>query len=218
MKLRLLLTAAAVVAATLLPSAASAGSEDGRGKFLSLPPDLTTKYLQGHYPHRDPVHPNATYRHRKLRTADTRHVERYNGEVETIPAGELCDFPVDIRQWGTRPVWQWTNQQGDLVYEVSNPDLRSKFSANGRSFWSIDEGWDYVWFNRDGTVFVEGTGTHLWIHDKHRKFRQYGTWHLLFGPEGLLYEKYFRDKTFIWDGTFDEGGAKICQFLAPRAS
>jgi len=37
-----------------------------------------------------------------------------------------------------------------------------KFSANGKSFWSIDEGWDSTWFNRDGTVSIEGTGTHLW--------------------------------------------------------
>jgi hypothetical protein len=59
-----------------------------------------------------------------------------------------------------------------------------------------------------------GDGTHLWVHDKHRKFRQYGTWHLLFGPDGPLYEKYFRDKRAVWDGTFDEGAAAICRFLS----
>jgi hypothetical protein len=32
------------------------------------------------------------------------------------------------------------------------PDLRSKFSGNGRSFWSIDERWDYFWPNPDGTI------------------------------------------------------------------
>jgi hypothetical protein len=32
---------------------------------------LTTKYLQGHHSHKDPVHPHARYRHRKLSTADT---------------------------------------------------------------------------------------------------------------------------------------------------
>jgi hypothetical protein len=217
-KFRLILIGVAVLAVTLLPAAASANPDDGRGTFLSLPPDLTTKYLQGHYPHRDPEHPNAEYRHRKLRTADAHRVERYNGEVETIPAGDLCDFAVNLQSWGTRPVWEWTNKQGDLVHEVSNPRLKDRFSANGRSFWSIDEGWDYAWFNRDGTVFVEGTGTHLWIHDKHRKFRQYGTWHLLFGPEGLLYEKYFRDKTSVWDGTRAQAERKICQFLAPPGS
>jgi hypothetical protein len=94
MRLRLILTGMAVVAATVLPTAASAGQDHGRGKFLSLPPDLSTRYLEGHYPHRDPVHPDAKYRHRKLRTADNRGVERFNGEVETIPAGELCDLPV----------------------------------------------------------------------------------------------------------------------------
>ena len=87
-------------------------------------------------------------------------------------------------------------------------------SANGRSFWTIDEGWDFFWFNRDDTVFIEGTGTHFWVHDKDRRFRMYGTWHLLVGPEGLLYEKYFRDKTSIWDGTADDINAKICEFLS----
>jgi hypothetical protein len=48
MRLRLVLTALAVLAATILPTAASAGQDHGRGKFLSLPPDLTTRYLQGH--------------------------------------------------------------------------------------------------------------------------------------------------------------------------
>jgi hypothetical protein len=103
MKLRLVLTALAVLAATILPTAASAGQDHdhGRGTFLSLPPDLTTAYLQGHKPH--------------------------------------------------------------------------------------------------------------------RKFRMYGTWHLLFGPEGLQYEKYFRDKTSIWDGTIADIEPKICEFLTPRA-
>jgi hypothetical protein len=41
----------------------------------------------------------------------------------------------------------------------------------------------------------------------------YGTWHLLVGPEGLLYEKYFHDRTSVWDGTADDIGAKICEFL-----
>ena len=43
----------------------------------------------------------------------------------------------------------------------------------------------------------------------------YGTWHLLVGPEGLQYEKYFRDKTSVWDGTIADIDRKICQFLAP---
>ena len=30
----------------------------------------------------------------------------------------------------------------------------------------------------------------------------YGTWHLLFGPEGLQYEKYFRNRPpAVWDAT-----------------
>jgi hypothetical protein len=216
MKLRLVLTGLAVLAATLLPAGASAaGSPDvGRGTFLSLPPDLSTGYLEGHYPHKDPKHPNATYRHRPLRTATAHGVDRPNGEPSVIPAGELCDFAVTIRSWGKVPWWDWTNKQGDLVYNVANPQLVDKFSANGKSFWSIDEGWDYLWFNRDGTVFIEGTGTHLWVHDKHRKFRQYGTWHLLDSPEGLRYQRYFHDKTSVWDGTRAQAERKICQFLS----
>jgi hypothetical protein len=70
----------------------------------------------------------------------------------------------------------------------------------------------------DGTEFIEGTGTHFWVHDRQRKFRTYGTWHLLLGPEGLLYEKYFRDRTSVWDGTVADIDRKLCQFLAPRAS
>jgi hypothetical protein len=218
MRLKLVLTGLAVLAATVLPTVASAQPEDGRGTFLSLPPDLSTKYLEGHYPHRDPLHPNAKYRHRKLSTADNRGVDRLNGEAETVPAGELCDFPVTVRQWGAVPFWEWVDSSGRIVHAVANPDLRSKFSANGKSFWTIDEGWDYFWPNKDGTEFIEGTGTHFWVHDKHRKFRMYGTWHLLVGPEGLLYEKYFNDKTSVWDGTVADIDRKICEFLAPRGT
>jgi hypothetical protein len=71
MRLKLVLTGLAVLAVTLLPTAASAGLDDGRGTFLSLPPDLTTGYLEGHHPHKDPKHPSTTYRHRPLRTATT---------------------------------------------------------------------------------------------------------------------------------------------------
>ena len=73
MKLRLVFTGLAVLAATLLPTAATAaGSPDvGRGTFLSLRPDLSTGYLEGHHPHKDPKHPSTTYRHRPLRTATT---------------------------------------------------------------------------------------------------------------------------------------------------
>jgi hypothetical protein len=218
MRLKLVLTGLAVLAATVLPTVASATPQDGRGTFLSLPPDLSTKYLEGHYPHRDPLHPNAKYRHRKLSTADNRGVDRLNGEAETVPAGELCDFPVTVRQWGAVPFWEWVDSSGQIVHAVANPDLRSKFSANGKSFWTIDEGWDYFWPNKDGTEFIEGTGTHFWVHDKQRKFRMYGTWHLLVGPEGLLYEKYFNDKTSVWDGTVADIDRKICEFLAPRGS
>jgi hypothetical protein len=135
------------------------------------------------------VHPDARYRHRRLSTADNRGVDRFNGAVETIPAGDLCDFDVELRNWGATPFWE-------------------------RSFWTIDEGWDYFWPNPDGTEFIEGTGTHFWVHDKHRKFRMYGTWHLLFGPEGLQYEKYFRDRTSVWDGTATDINSKICEFLS----
>jgi hypothetical protein len=83
-------------------------------------------------------------------------------------------------------------------------------------FWSIDEGWDYFWPNPDGTEYIEETGTHFWVHDPHRKFRMYGTWHLVAGPDGLLYEKYFEDKTSIWDGTIADIDRKVCEFLAPR--
>jgi hypothetical protein len=190
MKLRLVLTALAVLAATILPTAASARQDHGRGHWLSLPPDLTTKYLQGHYPHRYPVHPNADYRHRKLGTADNHGVDRFNGEVETIPAGDLCDFDVELRNWGATPFWEWTDKQGEIVHAVANPD---------------------------GTEFIEGIGTHFWVHDKHRKFRMYRTWHLLFGPEDLQYEKYFRDRTSVWDGTATEINGRICEFLTPRA-
>jgi hypothetical protein len=214
MKLRLIITLVAVMAATLLPSAASATSSDDRGRFLTLPPDLTTAYLQGHYPHRDPRHPHAKYRHRKLATADNRGVDRFKGEVETIPAGDLCDFAVNVRTWGATPFWEWTDRSGEIVHAVANPDLRSKFSANGRSFWTIDEGWDFFWPNPDGTEFIEGTATHFWVHDRQRKFRMYGTWHLLVGPEGLLYEKYFHDRTSVWDGEIADIDPTICRFLS----
>ena len=43
----------------------------------------------------------------------------------------------------------------------------------------------------------------------------YGTWHMLVSPEGeLLYAKYFRDKTSVWDGTVEDINPKICEFLS----
>jgi hypothetical protein len=54
----------------------------------------------------------------------------------------------------------------------------------------------------------------LRVHDKHRKFPTHGTWDLLLGPEGLQYEKYFRDRTSVWDGTADDINAKICEFVS----
>ena len=44
------------------------------------------------------------------------------------------------------------NRGGNIVHAVENPDLRTKVSANGRSFWTIDEGWDIFWPNPDGTI------------------------------------------------------------------
>ncbi|HEV2921510.1 MAG TPA: hypothetical protein VG673_20060, partial [Actinomycetota bacterium] len=79
MKLRLVLTGLAVLAATILPPAASAGQDGGRGHWLSLPPDLSTGYLEGHYPHKDPKHPSNSYRHLPLRTATEHGVDRPNG-------------------------------------------------------------------------------------------------------------------------------------------
>jgi hypothetical protein len=107
----------AVMAAMLLPSAVSAeptgGLDVGRGTFLSLPPDLSTRYLEAHYPHRDPFHPDAEYRHRRLSTATEHGVDRFNGQREVIPAGDLCAFEVTIRTWGKVPWWDWTTPEGD---------------------------------------------------------------------------------------------------------
>lgn len=138
-------------------------------------------------------------------------------EVERVPKGEICDFPVRIRTWGKQPWWNW-ERNGRLVHEVFFPDLVSKWSANGKSFWTIDEGWDYVWLNRDGSAFIEGTGTHFWVHNKRLRYRQYGTWHLLFGaePGEALYEKYFHDETSVWDGTIDDTLPRGCRYLAKK--
>jgi len=46
MRLKLVLTGLAVLAATILPTVASAQPEERRGTFLSLPPDLSTRYMR----------------------------------------------------------------------------------------------------------------------------------------------------------------------------
>jgi hypothetical protein len=120
------------------------------------------------------VHPHAKYRHRKLSTADNRGVDRFNGEVETIPAGDLCRAVVlDHRR---------------------------------------------------------GLGLLLAQPGRHRVHR--GDRHPLLGPRqapqvphvrdlaparrpgGLQDEKYFRDRTSVWDGTATDINGKICEFLS----
>jgi len=216
-KFLVLFSVFAFMSIALIAPAKAAIRNDDSQHFKTLPPDLSTDYLQGHYDHKDPKHPNANYAHRALSTATNHNTEKFKGKTETIPAGEYCPFEVKLQEYGTLGHWTWLDAAGNRVHEVAYPDLRSNLSANGKSLWTIDEGWDYFWPNADGTEYIEGTGTHMWVHDDVHRFRMYGTWHLLVkNQESLEYVKLIRDKTSIWDGSkIDDIRVKTCEFLAP---
>jgi len=139
------------------------------------------------------------------------HHFKWVNETETIPAGELCEFPVVVSSTGTFREAVYFNQDGSERRLVSNPSLVTTFSnpLSGTSFSSPDRGMDRVTFNPDGTVTVFGTGIHLRVKGE---IQQIGLWILTLDEATgeLLSAEYHGN----FDGGIEEGAAYICAKLA----
>lgn len=83
----------------------------------------------------------------------------------TIPAGELCAFPVGLRAAGTVLVTTHFNADGsvDFISERPNISITLTNLANGRFVTDRDVGLDKRVFEPDGTSDVLSTGIHFRI-------------------------------------------------------
>jgi hypothetical protein len=81
----------------------------------------------------------------------------------TIPAGELCAFPVDFRATGRVLVTTHFNPDGSVDFISERPNIRITLTnpASGRSVTDRDVGLDKRVFNPDGTSDVLSTGIHF---------------------------------------------------------
>jgi hypothetical protein len=81
----------------------------------------------------------------------------------TIPAGELCEFPVNIRESGKVLVTTHFNRDGSVDFISARPNIRITATnpANGRFITDSDVGLDKRVFNPDGTSDVLSTGIHF---------------------------------------------------------
>lgn len=84
-------------------------------------------------------------------------------DAETIPAGELCEFPVDFRATGRVLVTTHLNRDGSIDFISERPNIRITVTnpANGRFVTDSDIGLDKRVFNPDGTSDVLSTGIHF---------------------------------------------------------
>jgi hypothetical protein len=84
-------------------------------------------------------------------------------DAETIPAGELCEFPVDFRATGRVLVTTHFNRDGSIDFISERPNIRITVTnpANGRFVTDSDIGLDKRVFNPDGTSDVLSTGIHF---------------------------------------------------------
>ena len=139
------------------------------------------------------------------------HHFKWVNKAETIPAGELCEFPVVVGSTGNFREAIYFNQDGSERRRVSNPSLVTTYSnpLTGKSFSSPDRGMDRITFNPDGTVTVFGTGIHLRVKGE---IVQIGLWILTIDEASgeLLAAEYHGN----FDGGVEEGGAYICSKLA----
>jgi hypothetical protein len=81
----------------------------------------------------------------------------------TIPAGELCAFPVGIRATGRVLVTTHFNRDGSVDFISERPNIRVTATnpTNGRFVTDRDIGLDKRVFNPDGTSDVLSTGIHF---------------------------------------------------------
>jgi hypothetical protein len=81
----------------------------------------------------------------------------------TVPAGELCEFPVEVRSTGRILVTTHFNPDGSIDFISQRPNIRITATnpATGRFVTDRDVGLDKRVFNPDGTSDVLSTGIHF---------------------------------------------------------
>lgn len=84
-------------------------------------------------------------------------------DVFTIPAGDLCEFPVVVRSTGRILVTTHFNADGSIDFISERPNIRVTATnpTNGRFVTDRDVGLDKAVFNPDGTADVLSTGIHF---------------------------------------------------------
>jgi hypothetical protein len=105
---------------------------------------------------------------------------RFEGQVDVIPAGAPCSFPVTVTASGHLRIATYVDRDGNVTREVSNPSQVLTVSANGNSFVTADRGVDRVTTNPDGTITIFGTGIHLRVKGV---YQDIGLWIITLDPQ-----------------------------------
>jgi hypothetical protein len=105
---------------------------------------------------------------------------RYNDQIDVIPAGAFCSFPVTVSASGHLRLATYFDREGNVTREVSNPSQVLTVSANGKSLVTPDRGLDRVTTNADGTITIFGTGIHFRVKGV---YRDIGLWIVTLDPE-----------------------------------
>ena len=104
----------------------------------------------------------------------------FQGQVDVIPAGALCSFPITVTASGHLRIATYFDRDGNITREVSNPSQVLTVSANGNSFVTADRGVDRFTVNPDGTITIFGTGIHLRVKGV---YQDIGLWIITLDPE-----------------------------------
>jgi hypothetical protein len=86
-------------------------------------------------------------------------------EAFTIPAGGLCDFPIEVQMTGRVLVTVHFNPDGSIDFVSQRPNIRTTITnlTNGRTATDRDVGLDKEVVNPDGSSEVLSTGIHVRI-------------------------------------------------------
>jgi hypothetical protein len=84
-------------------------------------------------------------------------------ETFVVPAGGLCEFPVELHITGHFRVALYYDRDGNLKFVSENPSLVDTLTnpLNGKTVTSNDRGLDKFVLNDDGTISLLSTAIHF---------------------------------------------------------